>query len=198
MASRSLIRCGAAALLFLALSVIYASQVQAAINDHRGSDGTCQGVPEPPNLPGGCEAKICTNDGDWMCCNRCTASGGYCCEQIVTMSRHLQGLRPPSGFSMAPLTVQPSTPRQPLRSTAPGGVMRRGVEGDQATEATGPTVSSEQGQSEVPGCACKGGNGTCTIETVGTNSTCYKAEGNTCKGTCGYGSLGSGGTMAPQ
>lgn len=193
-----ILRSAAAALLFLAIAVIYAGQVEAAINDHRGSDGTCQGVPEPPNLPGGCEAKICTNDGDWMCCNRCTASGGYCCEQIVTMSRPLHGLRPPSGFSLAPLNVQPSTPTQPPRSTSSGAVMRRGVEGDQATEPTGTTVSPGEGPSEVPGCTCNGGNGTCTIETVGSNSTCYKAQGNTCTGSCGYGSFRSGGTIAPQ
>ena len=184
-----ILRYSATALLFLGVSVFQGGQAQALINDHRSPDGTCQGVPEPPGPASGCEAKICTNDGDWMCCNRCTPSGGYCCEQIVTMSRHPQGLRPPSGFGLAPLNVQPSTTPQPPRSTLPGGVMRRGVEGDQSTEpASG---------NEVPGCTCKGGSGTCTIDTVGT-STCYKAQGNTCTGQCGWGSLSRSGNLAPQ
>src|SRR5262245_57316674 len=176
---------GAAALLFLGLSVFQAGQAQAVINDHRSPDGTCNGVPEPPTPAGGiCEVKLCTNDGDWMCCNKCTISGGYCCEQMLSMSR-TQALRPHSGINMAPLYVQPSTTIQSPRSQLSGDVKRRGVEGDQPTEAT-------------PGCTCKGGNGTCTIDTVGTSGTCYKAQGNTCTGDCGWGSFRSSGAIAPQ
>ena len=210
------------ALLFLAISFFHADPVHALINDHRSPDGTCQGTPEPPNPPSGCESKICTNDGDWMCCNRCTPSGGYCCEQIETMTSRPKGNfgRIPSGqLQVAPSNPPPTYHLPQAGMNAP--IMRRGVEGDQVSQPTSePTVSPNEtvpggpgggevqerairqtgGLGEVPGCTCKGGNGTCTSDTSGTSGSCYKAQGNTCTGSCGYGSSSfrGGGMLSPQ
>lgn len=134
----TILRYGAAALLLLGVSVFLAGPAQAAINDHRSPDGTCNGVPEPPNPAGTpCDRKICTNDGDWMCCKLCTASGGYCCEQIATSSSKGSGMRVPGGrLQKAPemTTTAPSTmiPRTDMK-TAP--IRQRGVESEQPSES---------------------------------------------------------------
>src|SRR5215217_7565846 len=81
----TILRYSASALLLLGILMLHAGPAQALPPDHRSTDGTCGGKAEPPNPAGTpCDVKLCTNDGDWMCCKRCTASGGYCCDQIVS------------------------------------------------------------------------------------------------------------------
>jgi len=134
----TIVHSGVCLALYLGILVSLPAPAQALINDHRSPDGTCQGTPEPPTPAGGiCEAKICTNDGDWMCCNKCTIKGGYCCEQMVSTS-----VRPPSSGFRAPggkLQVSPGTStleksQFPTTDTKTAPIMRRGVEGEQQTD----------------------------------------------------------------
>ena len=138
-----ILRYSATALLFLGISMFHAGSAQAAINDHRSPDGTCNGVPEPPSPAGTpCEQKLCTNDGDWMCCKKCTASGGYCCEQIVTSSSKGSGIRVPGRqFQKSPdmTTTTPSTMMPRTDTKTP--IMRRGVESEQGNEPATPSDS---------------------------------------------------------
>jgi hypothetical protein len=123
--------------LYLGILVLLPGPAQAAINDHRSPDGTCQGTPEPPTPTGtGCEKKICTNDGDWMCCNLCTIKGGYCCEQMVSTSVRppRSGIRAPGGkLQVSPGTSTLDTSKAPKTGTTTAPIMRRGVEGEAAT-----------------------------------------------------------------
>jgi hypothetical protein len=143
-------RVGAAALLFLGLFVSYNGLAQALIPDHRSPDGTCQGKPEPPSPATGCETKLCTNDGDWMCCNKCTAAGGYCCNLMEAFTSQGGRVRVPGGqLQIAPgTTTSPSTPKFPKTGTTTAPIMRRGVEGEQGAEPESGTEKSAPGQSE--------------------------------------------------
>ena len=147
-----ILRDSAAALLLLGLFVSYNGPAQALPPDHRSPDGTCQGVPEPPTPQGtACEVKLCTNNGDWMCCNKCTAAGGYCCNQMNALTRSQSGgMRVPGGrLQMAPGTItSPSTPKFPQTGTTTAPIMRRGVEGEQGAEPESGTEKSAPGQSE--------------------------------------------------
>jgi len=141
---------GAAALLLLGITLSFSGPAQALINDHRSPDGTCQGKPEPPSPASGCETKICTNDGDWMCCNRYTPQGAYSCELIEAFTSQGGRVRVPGGrLQMAPGTItSPSTPKFPQTGTTTAPIMRRGVEGEQGAEPDSGTEKSAPGQSE--------------------------------------------------
>ena len=104
----------AIALFVLGLAFFYAGPAQAM--PIGGHPDKCQG-PYPSRGPA-CEASgghvWCTNDGDYMCCFVDSNTGAMNCTQLEEMRRPIQGLRPSSG-----------------------GVMRRGVEGEQAETNTG-------------------------------------------------------------
>ena len=128
----NVIRNGAAIALWLGMSLLYSGPAQAVINDHRSPDNTCQGKPEPPTPEKTiCERKICTNDGDWMCCNLCTRSGGYCCNLMESTQQ--------TG------TTTLSTPKFPRsESERKTPIMRRGLEGEQGAEPASGTVPSDE------------------------------------------------------
>jgi len=202
----TIIKSGVCLALYLGILVSLPGLAQAAINDHRSPDGTCNGVPEPPTPAGtGCEVKLCTNDGDWMCCNKCTISGGYCCEQMVTSISKGSRIRIPGGrLQKAPemTTTTPSTSTSPKAGmnapTSP--IMRRGIEGDKpdqsaSEQASRPSGDVQEGATPLqsagglgavaPSCSCHGGNGTCTVTTTKDKATCSKGKG-TCTGTCEF------------
>jgi hypothetical protein len=131
----NIIRNGVSALLFLGGFVFQSIPAQAL--PIGGHPDKCQG-PYPNGGPA-CESAgghvWCTNDGDYMCCFVNRDTGAMNCQQIEEMPTHPQGLRPPLG-TMAPPSVQPSN-TQPPKFIPPGGVMRRGVEGEQPETTTG-------------------------------------------------------------
>jgi hypothetical protein len=150
----TIVRSGVCLALYLGILVSLPGPAQALINDHRSPDGTCQGKPEPPTPAGtACEQKICTNDGDWMCCNKCTASGGYCCNQMESFQRQGGAVRVPGGkLQMAPgATTSPSTPKFPKTGTTTAPIMRRGVEGEQGTGAASGNVPPGQTEPSTGG-----------------------------------------------
>jgi len=142
----NIMRNGAAALLFLGLSVFHSGPAQALIN-HKSPDGTCQGKPEPPTPASGCEAKICTNDGDWMCCNLCTVAGGYCCNLMEAFTSQGGKLRLPGG-QMETAPGSPSTGTGTVRPpVVPGtkpAIRPRGIEGEQPAEPTPGTPTAPE------------------------------------------------------
>ena len=138
---------GAAALLFLGVFGFYSGPAQAVPVDHRSSDGTCKGKPEPASPASGCESKICTNDGDWMCCNTATISGGQNCELIEAFTSQGGKLRLPGG-QMQTTPGNPSTGtgtvRQPVVPGTKPPIMRRGIEGEQPAEPTPGTPTTPE------------------------------------------------------
>jgi len=141
----TIVQRGVCLALYLGILILLPGPALAALNDHRSPDGKCNGVPEPPNPAGTpCEQKLCTNDGDWMCCKRCTASGGFCCEQIATSSSKGSGIKVPGGRLQKTPDMTTTAPSIMMpRTDTKTPIMRRGVEGEQTSEPATDTPPTQ-------------------------------------------------------
>jgi hypothetical protein len=146
---KTMLRNGAAALLFLGVLVFNSGPAQAEPPNHPGKCGEFTGDPFA------CRGHIiCTNDGDFMCCTKNDPKNdqaGETCEKIEAFTTQ-GGLRFQGGLHNANPSTGTGAVRQPvLPNTKAPTIMRRGIEGEQAPEPTpGTPTSPEQPSGTKP------------------------------------------------